>query len=134
MDALGNLESIKCLGEKISKLFHQNELLRIAINSSHEGIAILNDQGEYLYMNKAHAEMFGYKEGELIGKTWEVLYKPNDVEYFKSTVFPIITVRGRWNGKYVGYAKNGSEVKQELYLTSLPTGGLVCTCRKINGK
>jgi len=131
MKSLSNIEEIKSLSDKISLLFKQNELLRLAINTSHEGIAILNENGEYIYINDAHAEMFGYTVNELIGKTWEILYKPNDIEYFKTIVFPIIFANGKWNGKYIGYKKNGSEVKEEVYLTLLPNNYLVCTCRNI---
>ena len=131
MKSLSNIEEIKTLSDKISLLFKQNELLRLAINTSHEGIAILNENGEYIYLNEAHAEMFGYTVDELIGKTWEVLYKPNDIEYFKTIVFPIIFANGKWNGKYIGYSKNGDEVKEEVYLTLLPNNYLVCTCRNI---
>lgn len=131
MKSLSNIEEIKSLSDKISLLFKQNELLRLAINTSHEGIAILNENGEYIYLNEAHAEMFGYTVEELTGKKWEILYKPNDVEYFKTIVFPIIFANGKWNGKYIGYAKNGDEVKEEVYLTLLPNNYLVCTCREI---
>jgi PAS domain S-box-containing protein len=131
MKSLSNIEEIKSLSDKISLLFKQNELLRLAINTSHEGIAILNENGEYIYLNEAHAEMFGYTVDELIGKTWEVLYKPNDIDFFKTIVFPIIFANGKWNGKYIGYKKNGSEVNEEVYLTLLPNNYLVCTCRNI---
>ena len=131
MKSLSSIEEIKTLSDKISLLFKQNELLKLAINTSHEGIAILNENGEYIYLNEAHAEMFGYTVNELIGKTWEVLYKPNDIEYFKTIVFPIIFTNGKWNGKYIGYKKNGDEVNEEVYLTLLPNNYLVCTCRNI---
>jgi PAS domain S-box-containing protein len=131
MKSLSNIEEIKSLSDKISLLFKQNELLRLAINTSHEGIAILNENGEYIYINEAHAEMFGYTVEELIGKTWEILYKPNDIDFFKTIVFPIIFANGKWNGKYIGYKKNGDEVNEEVYLTLLPNNYLVCTCRNI---
>lgn len=131
MKSLSSIEEIKTLSDKISLLFKQNELLRLAINTSHEGIAILNENGEYIYLNEAHAEMFGYTVEELTGKKWEILYKPNDIEYFKTIVFPIIFANGKWNGKYIGYAKNGDEVNEEVYLTLLPNNYLVCTCRNI---
>jgi len=131
MKSLSSIEEIKTLSDKISLLFKQNELLRLAINTSHEGIAILNENGEYIYLNEAHAEMFGYTVDELIGKTWEVLYKPNDIEFFKTIVFPVIFANGKWNGKYIGYKKNGDEVNEEVYLTLLPNNYLVCTCRNI---
>lgn len=126
-----NLDNIKNLSDKISAIFTQNELLRHAINTSHEGIAILNTKGEYVYMNDAHATMFGYEPGELIGKTWEILYKSEDILYFSGEVFPVIEVKGKWNGTYVAYAKDGSPVPEEVYLTALPNGGLVCTCRRV---
>jgi PAS domain S-box-containing protein len=128
-NSFDNIENIKTLSDKISAIFNQNELLRIAINTSHEGIAILNDIGEYVYMNDAHATMFGYKPGELIGKTWEILYKPEDIIYFQSEVFPVIEHKGMWSGKYIAQSKQGTPVHEEVYLTSLPNGGLVCTCR-----
>lgn len=129
METFKKFEDIKILSEKISNIFKQNELLKMAINTSHEGIAILNDKGEYIYMNEAHAEMFGYAVDELIGKTWQILYKEKDVQYFINEVFPIIEQNGKWSGRYIGYAKNGAPVYEEVYLTSLPNGGLVCTCR-----
>lgn len=131
METFKKFEDIKILSEKISNIFKQNELLKMAINTSHEGIAILNEKGEYIYLNEAHAEMFGYTVDELIGKTWQILYKEKDVEYFVNEVFPIIEQNGKWSGKYIGYAKNGNPVNEEVYLTSLPNGGLVCTCRII---
>jgi PAS domain S-box-containing protein len=80
-------------------------------------------------MNNAHAEMFGYTVEEMLGKTWEILYKSTDILYFRGTVFPVIEREGKWSGKYIGYAKDGSPVAEEVYLTALPNGGLVCTCR-----
>ena len=124
-----NLENIRALSDKIGKVFNQNELLRGAINSSHEGIAILDKDGKYIYLNTAHEKMFGYDPGELIGQKWEVLYKSPDILFFHSNVFPMLEKNGKWSGKYRGYAKDGSPVYEELYLTALPSGGLVCTCR-----
>ena len=73
METFKKFEDIKILSEKISNIFKQNELLKMAINTSHEGIAILNEKGEYIYLNEAHPEMFVYREDELIGKTWQIL-------------------------------------------------------------
>jgi len=127
--AFSNLDNIKSLSEKISAVFNQNELLRTAINTSHEGIAILDEKGTYIYMNTAHATMFGYEEGELIGKSWEILYESEDILHFRSTVFPLLAEDGKWNGKYIAKSKDGVSVYEELYLTTLPNGGMICTCR-----
>ena len=91
-DSFDNIENIKNLSAKISAIFSQNEMLKGAMDTTHEGIAILNAKGEYVYMNTAHAEMFGYTVDEMIGKTWEILYKSEDILYFRSTVFPKIKI------------------------------------------
>jgi PAS domain-containing protein len=47
----------------------------IAIENAFDGIAVLNAQGEYIYMNNSHAQIFGYDTGtELIGKSWKCIY------------------------------------------------------------
>ena len=42
-----------------------------AMDSAMDGIAVLNEVGEYLYLNRAHASIFGYDSpDELLGKSW----------------------------------------------------------------
>jgi PAS domain S-box-containing protein len=128
-DKLNKIEELtKELIDKITFV----DKLQAAINTSHEGIAILDTEGKYIYLNNAHEEMFGYDPGEMVGKSWEILYKPEDIEFFKATVFPIIAEKGKWNGTYIGYSKQGDPVHEEVYLTSLKEGGLICTCRVID--
>ena len=44
---------------------------RQAMDSAMDGIAVLNEVGEYLYLNRAHASIFGYDSpDELLGKSW----------------------------------------------------------------
>ncbi len=45
-----------------------------AINTSMDGIAILNERGELIYINGALLEMFGYERIMLIDKPWQFLY------------------------------------------------------------
>jgi PAS domain S-box-containing protein len=106
--------------------------LTTALNTSNEGIAILDKDGIYIYLNKAHEEMFGYESGEMIGKAWEILYTPEQVEYFKENVFPVVGATGKWYGEETGICKDGSKIKERVYLTALPDGGLICTCIKLD--
>ena len=75
-------------------------------------------------------KMFKYGKGEMLGQTWEILYTDEQVKYFIENVFPEIAKNGKWSGKDVATAKDGSLVKEIVYLTALPDGGLVCTCIK----
>jgi PAS domain S-box-containing protein len=46
-----------------------------AIENAFDGIALLDKSGNYMYMNKAHADLFGYDSAdELYGKSWQSIY------------------------------------------------------------
>lgn len=128
-----NLLQIKLLTDKINTINKFNDHLIHAINTSHEGIAILDKDGNYTWMNTAHEVMFGYDKDELLGKSWATIYKPEDVEWFVANVFPIIGEKGKWSGNATAISKDGiTPVYEMVYLTALNDGGLICTCRDIN--
>jgi PAS domain S-box-containing protein len=102
----------------------------IAIEHAFDGIALLDSSGSYLYMNKAHAELFGYDTGdELMGKSWKFIYTPENADRLEREVFPVLMKKGNWSGETIGVSKQGAPVIQYISLTSLPDGGLVCVCR-----
>jgi PAS domain S-box-containing protein len=122
-DMLDELENLKSF----------NDILIEAINTTHEGIALLDSEGCYTYMNKAHATMFGYTYDEMIGQHWRILYSESDLEWFGENVFPIIAKEGKWSGEATAIHKDGKTlIYEDLYLTSLKNGGLICTCRDKN--
>jgi PAS domain S-box-containing protein len=104
----------------------------VAITSSIDGIAILNPNHEYTYMNQAHAKIYGYDNpDELIGKTWKTLYNEKELKRFQQTIMPRFQEEGRWRGEAVGMKKKGDDFNQEVTLTSLSDGGLICVVRDI---
>jgi len=105
----------------------------LAMESAVDGMAILNAEGEFAFMNSAHARIFGYPHpSELIGKTWRILYDPGVVAMFESSVFPQLSDKGVWSGEARAKRRDGSFFPQELSLTVLESGGYVCVCRDIN--
>jgi len=123
-------KALEILSERVSKVFAENDALKMAINCSHEGIAILNKEGIYTYINKAHEEMFKYEKGEMLGQSWTILYSDKQIKYFTDEVFPIIAKDGKWSGRDVAICKDGSLQAERVFLTSLPDGGLICLCIK----
>jgi PAS domain S-box-containing protein len=108
-----------------------NTKLIAAINTSVEGIALLDELGFYIYMNKAHEEMFGYSNGEMIGKYWTMLYSSEDIEGFVTTIFPEIEKNGYWKGEATAIHKDGkTKIEEHLTLTATEDGWLICTCRE----
>jgi len=97
-----------------------------------DGMAILDEHGVYLYLNQAHASIYGYDSpAELIGQTWRKLYNEAGLEWFDSVIMPLFLERGRWKGEATGLRKDGSTFPQEISLTALEGGGIICVVRDI---
>ncbi|MEN6616090.1 MAG: PAS domain S-box protein [Syntrophorhabdus sp.] len=102
-----------------------------AIEASMDGIAILNKDQKYVYLNEAHTRIYGYMPGELTGKSWQVLYDENELRRFQDDIMPAFIRKGQWRGEAIGKKKDGSSFPQELSLTALDNGGLICVVRDI---
>src|SRR5216683_182765 len=52
----------------------------LAMGSAINGMAILDPEGRYIYVNPAYANMLGYPDpGPLLGKRWDKMSNPQDV-------------------------------------------------------
>lgn len=134
-------EAERLLEEKSSQLFDANQRLEAeanharslmtAIESTSDGIAITDSEGMFVYMNKAHAGMFGFDVPELLGRPWTTLYGKKELRRFDKQIMPIFGRRGFWRGETTGLSKSGDYVLQEIVLTGLKDGGLICATRDI---
>lgn len=103
-----------------------------AVEASIDGIAILNKEGKYIYINKAHVQLFGYhSDQELIGKSWSELYYLEEIDRFKCEILPILEQEGRWRGEAIAKRLDGSTFAEEISLTLTVEGSFVCICSDI---
>src|SRR5574343_47274 len=102
-----------------------------AIEKSPVGIALLDAEGKYYYMNRSHEMIFGYNPGELIGKAWTILYEQDEIDKIARDYFPILGSKGTWSGETLGRTKDGKPLLQEITLSAFEDGGLVCITRDI---
>ncbi len=107
------------------------EMQSTAMEAAMDGISILNEDGEYVYMNQAHADVFEYDADELLGSTWQRLYDDDEIVRIEQEVFPVLEREGEWRGETVGKRRDGSPVSQEITLSLLDDGKLICTNRDI---
>lgn len=103
-----------------------------AMENSREGIAILDENERYTYLNTAHATLYGY-EGpeELLGNTWRILYRQEEIERFEREVLPVLAREGSWGGETRGLKRDGATFPVQVSLTVLDDGGLICVARDI---
>ena len=98
-----------------------------AMDISPAGVALLNADGVYTYLNDAHVSMFGYDSAsELRGGTWRQLYDDEVAARIEAEVLPVVEETGAWDGELVGRRADGSPIVQRVSLGTLPDGGLAC--------
>lgn len=113
-----------------TEIFVLNQFL--AIESAMDGIALLNENGEYYYLNDTHVKMFGYEtEQELVGKSWQIIYPAEEIQRIGEHLFPVLMANGKWSGQTKGISKQGKYIYQDISLTTLPNGGMICVCRDV---
>jgi diguanylate cyclase (GGDEF)-like protein/PAS domain S-box-containing protein len=112
-----------------------NELLRkqtAAITASMDGVGILDERLEFTYANDSLARLFGYPSPEeLHGRSLCDLYEPQEQVRFITSIIPLVEQRGRWRGEATGLRRDGVNFPQEISLTALSGGGMVCVVRDI---
>ena len=102
------------------------------MDASVDGIAILNNNHECVYVNSSHARLYGYdSHTELIGKSWGLFYGDDEIRRFEEEIFPVIFKQGEWRGEAVGRKRDGSVFPQEISLTKMDGKGIVCIVRDI---
>jgi two-component system sensor histidine kinase/response regulator len=103
-----------------------------AIRASSDGIAILGIDQTYLYLNDAHVKVYGYDRAEeLIGQSWTILYDAVELQRFETEIMPRLIQERHWQGETIGLRKAGRSFPQEVVLTLLESGELVCVVRDI---
>lgn len=106
-----------------------------AMEASQEGIAITDAEGNYLYMNRAHLDLFGYaSEAQVVGKSWTIVYRPEEAAWMQANALPVLRDTGRWSGEIMGVARDGSPVDQDVSLTLKDDGGILCIARDMSAR
>ncbi len=103
-----------------------------AIEAANDGIAITDADGRFVYMNPAHARIFAGEPDDFLGDSWHTLYDPDELAKFSDEVFPAMARDGNWRGEVTGRRRDGAPVPQEISLSRLDNGGLLCVSRDIS--
>ncbi|MCL7416912.1 MAG: PAS domain S-box protein, partial [Halalkalicoccus sp.] len=104
----------------------------VAMNVATDGMAIIDEDGEYDYVNEAYAALHGYDDPDsLLEMTWKRLYDEDAIDRLNWDALPTVWDRGFWRGEVVGTRADSSTFPQELTLTELDDGQLVCVVRDV---
>lgn len=100
-----------------------------AIETAREGISILNEDCRFVYVNQAYADLYGYDRDDLIGKSWELLYREEDHQKIRTEILPTVESEGYWRGETIGVRADGEPFVEDHVLALTDDGELVCTVR-----
>ncbi len=88
---IGSLRNITDRKKAEAKLKEQTDAMEAAI----DGLAILDVNQNFIYMNKSYAAIHGYEDAhELIGGSWRILYHIEELIRFSQEINPAIRLHG----------------------------------------
>lgn len=116
------------LEQRVAEQTEQVRRQAHAMDATVDGLSILENE-TYVYMNPAHATVYGYTVGDLLGKSWTTLYSDSEIQRLRNTVFPILLSVRHWSGETLGRRKDGTTFSSDISLTLTQEGYIVCACR-----
>ena len=104
--------------------------LQDAAETAGVGIAVLTAAGEYRHVTDAYADIYGYDPEALIGQHRDVVSQ--DGRSFEDDVRPRLRADGEFSREGVGIRADGTSVPVHVTVSSIDTGGFICTSRDIS--
>jgi PAS domain S-box-containing protein len=105
-----------------------------AIEAAREGIAILDEDGEFIFVNEAYTDLYGYDREEILGSHWSLVYPDDEVSFGTDVVLPTVDEAGSWHGESVGKRADGSTFTEEHTVVATDEGEFVCTVRDVSDR
>lgn len=101
----------------LSQQFRENVQLTRAIDSSMDGIAIV-EGSRHVYANNAYASLYGIPGTDIIeGESWDALYTNESEAVVQQEVLPTVMERRYWRGRLTGVRTDGSTFPKEVTVT-----------------
>jgi PAS domain S-box-containing protein len=107
----------------------------LAMDAAADGISILGEDGNYIYVNAAFARMMGHESQEsMVGVNWRDIYDPRDVAQLQPQVRKSLGAEGKWSGQINLRRRDGAIFPVEMAITSLANGVTACIGHDISAR
>jgi len=135
-------ESLECDQILVSIIYHavraywmsdRIETQLDAIENSLNGIAILNEDYEFVYTNETMVELFGYDSAEiLLGNSAQMCFPHHEIERFRENILSRAKSEGDWRGGIDCRKMDGSVFPARLSVSWLSDGQYILTLEDIS--
>jgi PAS domain S-box-containing protein len=107
----------------------------LAMDSAADGISIIGENGEHVYVNAAFARMMGHEKPEsMLGVHWQKIYDPRDVQLVQQEVRKSLETEGKWSGQISLRRRDGTAIPVEMAITTLANGVTACIGHDISAR
>lgn len=116
---------------------HSRELRdwRLAIQASNDGIAMLNAEGQFIFMNHAYRDLFGIGDAEEAKDLrWGQLYPMETSDWFETGAWGRMISGGAFRFELRGKHRDGRVLRQELSAAARADGGLLVITRDVSDR
>lgn len=105
----------------------QVERAFLAVETSHEGIGLLDEQGTFIYVNEAFSDLTAYDRSELVGRHFELLYPEGDVDIVYDEIIPTARDSGNWSGETEYITKDGDRLLVDHIISFTSEDTMICS-------
>ncbi len=121
---------VNLYGEDITEIEKANEKfleLNRAIDMSADGVAVIDKDLNFDYINKSFCSILGYNHPvELLAKSWLSILNEEFKEIFTDTISPKLGLEHIWRGEAVCLLKGSGTLDTYISLTKIPEGKIIC--------
>ena len=105
----------------------------LAMDSSADGMAILNEKGVHIYANEAFARMIGFEGAKnIVGQPWRIVHAFQEMDRLEPEIRRSLVQARRWSSSILLRRPDGSKLPVDLTITAMPDGGTACVCRDLS--
>jgi len=105
----------------------------LAMDSSADGIGILNEKGIHIYANTAFAQMLGLDSpNQIVGLPWRSVYSLQAIDKLQSQIRASLAQTSKWSSPLQLRRPDSRSLRVEFTITAMPDGCTACVCRDLS--
>ena len=105
----------------------------MAMDSSVDGIALMDENGKHVYANSAFARIMGFEAPDrIVGQPWRIVFAFQDVDRLEPEVRRSLAQAQRWSSPLMLRRPDGTRIAVEMTVNAMANGGTVCVCRDLS--
>jgi PAS domain S-box-containing protein len=105
----------------------------LAMDSSMDGISLLNEKGIHIYANTAFIRMLGLESSEqIVGLPWRKVHSLQSIDELEPRIRASLQKSSKWSSPLQLRQPHGRSIAVDFSITAMPDGCIACVCRDLS--